>query len=116
MVKLKDVVGRTAERGSVSAYVDESNVTGGDDGMIDERASDESKLVSAALLSLASSRKESCLVGRGVMKAEGCASGESTSVGAIIQGLEDDVSIDVGCGEASDVCSTTAGKDSSKIV
>ena len=57
--ELKDVVGRTAERGSVSAYVDESNATGGDDGMMDERASDESKLVSAALSSLASSRKES---------------------------------------------------------
>ena len=39
---VNDVLGRTAERGSISAYVDESNVIGGDGEMMDERASDES--------------------------------------------------------------------------
>ena len=56
------------------------------------------------------------MVDDGVVQTGCCTSGESISVGAMVQGLEDDVSIDVGCGEASDVCSTTDGNDSSKVV
>ena len=33
---VNNVVARTAERGSIAAYVDESLVTSGDDGMMDE--------------------------------------------------------------------------------
>ena len=50
------------------------------------------------------------------MKSEFGASGESTSDGVRTQGLEDDVLTDVGCGEMSDVCSTTVGSDASKVV
>ena len=56
---VNDVMARTAERGSISEYVDESIVTGDEDGMMNERASDESQLIGAALSSLESSRKDS---------------------------------------------------------